>query len=44
LFAGRDAVCHEHGTLSDIAPTMLTLMGLPIPAEMSKHLLIEPKA
>jgi 2,3-bisphosphoglycerate-independent phosphoglycerate mutase len=44
LFAGRDAICHEHGTLSDIAPTMLSLMGLPIPAEMSKHLLIEPKA
>jgi len=43
LFAGRDAVCHEHGTLSDIAPTMLSLMDLPIPAEMSKHLLIEAK-
>ncbi|WP_438969648.1 2,3-bisphosphoglycerate-independent phosphoglycerate mutase [Methylophaga sp.] len=43
LYAGRDAVCHEKGTLSDIAPTMLTLMGLPIPAEMSKHLLIEVK-
>lgn len=44
LFAGRDAVCHEHGTLSDIAPTMLALMDLPIPAEMSKHLLIEAKS
>lgn len=43
LFAGRDAVCHEHGTLSDIAPTMLNLLELPIPAEMSKHLLIEAK-
>lgn len=43
LFAGRDAVCNEHGTLSDIAPTMLSLMDLPIPAEMSKHLLIEAK-
>jgi 2,3-bisphosphoglycerate-independent phosphoglycerate mutase len=43
LFAGRDAVCHEHGTLSDIAPTMLSLLDLPIPAEMSKHLLIEAK-
>ena len=44
LYAGRDAICHEKGTLSDIAPTMLSLMDLPIPAEMSKHLLIEPKA
>jgi 2,3-bisphosphoglycerate-independent phosphoglycerate mutase len=43
LFAGREAVCHENGTLSDIAPTMLSLMDLPIPEEMSKHLLIEEK-
>jgi 2,3-bisphosphoglycerate-independent phosphoglycerate mutase len=43
LFAGRPAICKEQGTLSDIAPTMLSLMGLPIPAEMSKHLLIELK-
>lgn len=44
LFAGRNATCHENGTLSDIAPTMLSLLDLPIPAEMSKHLLIEEKA
>lgn len=43
LFAGREAICHENGTLSDIAPTMLSLMDLPIPEEMSKHLLIEEK-
>jgi len=43
LFAGRDAACSEKGTLSDIAPTMLSLMDLPIPAEMSKHLLINIK-
>lgn len=43
LYAGRDAVCNEKGTLSDIAPTMLSLMDLPIPAEMSKHLLINVK-
>lgn len=43
LYAGRDAICHEKGTLSDIAPTMLSLMDLPIPAEMSKHLLINVK-
>ncbi len=44
LYAGRDAVCQEKGTLSDIAPTMLSLMNLPIPAEMSKHLLINVKS
>ena len=41
IFAGRSAKCAEQGTLSDIAPTMLTLMDLPIPAEMSSHLLVE---
>lgn len=44
LFAGRKAICHENGTLSDIAPTMLSLMDLPVPEEMSKHLLIEEKS
>lgn len=43
IYAGRKATCMEHGTLSDIAPTMLTLMDLPIPAEMSTHLLVELK-
>lgn len=43
IYAGRKATCVEHGTLSDIAPTMLTLMDLPIPAEMSTHLLVELK-
>jgi 2,3-bisphosphoglycerate-independent phosphoglycerate mutase len=43
IYAGRKAECVEQGTLSDIAPTMLTLMDLPIPAEMGRHLLIELK-
>ena len=43
IYAGRAAECSEQGTLSDIAPTMLSLMDLPIPAEMSKHLLISVK-
>jgi 2,3-bisphosphoglycerate-independent phosphoglycerate mutase len=43
IFAGRNANCAEHGTLSDIAPTMLSLMDLPIPAEMSQHLLVNLK-
>jgi len=43
IFAGREADCVDQGTLADIAPTMLTLMGLPLPAEMSKHLLVSLK-
>lgn len=30
----------QHGALSDVAPTMLTLMGLDIPAEMTGHVLM----
>ena len=44
IYAGRAAQCIEHGTLADIAPTMLNLMDLPIPAEMSKHLLVALKS
>ena len=40
IFAGRPGQCSAQGTLSDIAPTMLSLMGLPIPDEMGKHLLV----
>ena len=40
LFAGREAHCVDGGTLSDIAPTMLSLMGLTIPDEMGKKLLV----
>lgn len=41
IYAGRPGQCAEHGTLSDIAPTMLSLMGLSIPDEMGKHLLVK---
>ncbi len=41
LYAGRPGQCAPQGNLSDIAPTMLRLMDLPIPNEMSKHLLVE---
>ena len=40
LYIGRPAKATaepEAGALSDIAPTMLSLMGLPIPAEMDGH-------
>jgi len=43
IYAGRLAECSDQGTLSDIAPTMLSLMDLPIPTEMSNHLLISVK-
>jgi len=40
IFAGRHAHCADQGALSDIAPTMLELMNLTVPAEMSTHRLI----
>ncbi|PHS71539.1 MAG: phosphoglycerate mutase (2,3-diphosphoglycerate-independent) [Methylophaga sp.] len=43
IFVGREAECAEQGSLADIAPTMLTLMGLPIPAEMGQHILVQLK-
>ncbi|MDH5357523.1 MAG: 2,3-bisphosphoglycerate-independent phosphoglycerate mutase [Gammaproteobacteria bacterium] len=40
IYAGRKGSCVDHGTLADIAPTLLSLMDLPIPSEMGKHLLV----
>lgn len=44
IYAGRPAHCIEQGTLADIAPTMLNLMDLPIPTEMSQHLIVSLKS
>jgi 2,3-bisphosphoglycerate-independent phosphoglycerate mutase len=41
LYVGRPAKTSNTGALEDVAPTMLYLMGLPIPSEMSGHPLIE---
>jgi len=41
LYVGREAVAAAHGTLADVAPTMLYLLGLPIPAEMTGRPLLE---
>lgn len=42
VYAGRPAtITHENGKLSDIAPTLLTLMGIPIPAEMTGFSLVK---
>ena len=35
IYFGRDAATREGGTLSDVAPTMLHLMGMPQPTEMT---------
>lgn len=35
IYVGRDATPRSGGTLSDVAPTMLHLMGMPQPAEMT---------
>ncbi|GGO65772.1 2,3-bisphosphoglycerate-independent phosphoglycerate mutase [Bowmanella pacifica] len=35
IYVGRDASVRSGGTLSDVAPTMLHLMGMPQPAEMT---------
>ncbi|TNE80868.1 MAG: 2,3-bisphosphoglycerate-independent phosphoglycerate mutase, partial [Gammaproteobacteria bacterium] len=33
----------DHGSLADIAPSMLTLLGLPQPEEMTGHSLVALK-
>jgi 2,3-bisphosphoglycerate-independent phosphoglycerate mutase len=44
IYFGRNSnVIHEHGALSDIAPTMLKLMGLEQPPEMSGKPIFEVK-
>jgi 2,3-bisphosphoglycerate-independent phosphoglycerate mutase len=42
LFASkRPATVSVHGSLTDVAPTMLYLMDIEPPAEMSEHRLVE---
>jgi 2,3-bisphosphoglycerate-independent phosphoglycerate mutase len=41
LYIGRPATLQEGGALKDIAPSLLTMMGLPQPAEMTGHSLIQ---
>lgn len=40
VFSGREATIADSGQLSDIAPTMLALLGLPQPDEMTGHSLL----
>jgi 2,3-bisphosphoglycerate-independent phosphoglycerate mutase len=43
VYVGRKATLH-HGSLRDLAPTVLALMGLPQPPEMTGHNLVELSA
>lgn len=40
IYVGRPATLAETGALCDVAPTMLSLMGLSIPEEMGGHSLV----
>ncbi|MFL6622681.1 MAG: 2,3-bisphosphoglycerate-independent phosphoglycerate mutase [Sulfurifustaceae bacterium] len=44
IYVGRPATMAPSGALEDIAPTMLRLMGLPIPKEMTGNPLVELRA
>jgi len=41
LYIGRKANLTDGGALRDLAPSLLTMMGLPHPAEMTGHSLIQ---
>ena len=41
LYVGRPARLAKTGSLSDLAPTLLKMMGVPQPVEMTGHALIE---
>jgi 2,3-bisphosphoglycerate-independent phosphoglycerate mutase len=41
VYIGRPARMEHSGALEDIAPTMLKLMGLPQPMEMTGHPLVD---
>ena len=41
IYMGRDAGISETGALSDVAPTILYLLDLPVPAEMTGHSLLK---
>ena len=41
LYIGRKAKLNDNGSLRDLAPSLLTMMGLPQPPEMTGHSLIQ---
>ncbi len=43
IYIGKRSVhVREGGVLADVAPTMLTLLGMPVPAEMTGRSILEP--
>ena len=43
VYVGGERVeLHDGGSLSDVVPTLITLMGLPVPSEMTGRPLIDP--
>jgi 2,3-bisphosphoglycerate-independent phosphoglycerate mutase len=44
VYVGRAATMAERGALSDVAPTLLAMMGLPAPPEMTGHSLLAFRA
>ena len=40
VYVGRPATLTEGGALQDVAPTLLSVMGLPKPREMTGHSLV----
>ena len=44
VYVGRPATLVPEGALQDVAPTLLALMGLPKPAEMTGHSLVRLRA
>ncbi|MCW8908762.1 MAG: 2,3-bisphosphoglycerate-independent phosphoglycerate mutase [Sedimenticola sp.] len=43
IYVGRQARLKDSGSLCDIAPTLLTLMGLAVPSEMQGHNLLQQR-
>jgi 2,3-bisphosphoglycerate-independent phosphoglycerate mutase len=41
IYIGKPAKLMDDGALSDIAPTLLHLMGMDIPEEMTGHNLVQ---
>ncbi|HTT08832.1 MAG TPA: 2,3-bisphosphoglycerate-independent phosphoglycerate mutase [Gammaproteobacteria bacterium] len=41
VYLGRSVTMAHNGTLADVAPTLLTIMGLPIPKEMTGKPLVD---
>jgi 2,3-bisphosphoglycerate-independent phosphoglycerate mutase len=38
---GKDQIMVNDGKLGDLAPTILTLMGVPVPSEMTGNILLK---